>query len=367
MTPCRSHRARLAGAAACLGCVVLAACGDAAAPPTGPDTTTTPQPTPLRTLAAQRGRYIGAATGSSFQRSDATGTTLRTILAHDYSMVWSGNFLKFNWLRPSQSTYNFEWADSMVAFAEANSMVVRGHVFVWHSQVPSWLTSGSWTSAQADSILRDHMTTVMNRYRGRIRIWDVVNEALDDNAATRTSESFWYRQLGPDYVERAFRLAHEADSTAFLYYNDYNIEGMNAKSDATYLLISNLKARGVPIDGIGMQGHFQVGRMPQSLDLATNFDRFARLGLKIQITELDIRMTLPVTAEKLAQQATDYRTIVNACLQVSACDAIELAGVYDGNSWVPTTFPGEGAALLRDEAFNPKLAYTAVYNLLAGR
>jgi endo-1,4-beta-xylanase len=354
---------------ACASVLVTAgaACGgkDPVAPPPD-DTTTVPPPTPLRTLAEQRGRYIGAATGSSFQRTDATGETLRSVLAHDFNMVWSGNFLKFDWLRPSQSSYNFEWADSMVAFAEAHTMVVRGHVFVWHSQVPSWLTSGNWTSAQADSILRDHITIVMNRYRGRIRIWDVVNEALDDNAATRTSESFWYRQLGPGYVERAFRLAHEADSTAFLYYNDYNIEGMNAKSDATYNLISGLVVRGVPIHGIGMQGHFQVGRLPSAQDLATNFARFAALGLKIQITELDIRMTLPVTAEKLAQQATDYRTIVNACLQISACDAIELAGVYDGNSWVPSTFPGEGAALLRDEAFYAKPAYTAVYNLLAG-
>jgi endo-1,4-beta-xylanase len=101
--------------------------------------------------------------------------------------------------------------------------------------------------------------------------------------------------------------------------------------------------------------------------MAANFARFAALGLKIQITELDIRMTLPVTSALLAQQATDYRTIVNACLVTPRCDAIVLAGVYDGDSWVPSTFPGEGAALLWDESFSVKPAFTAVYNLLAGR
>jgi len=358
------RRSLIALAAACLLPSGFASCGgrDVVAPPM--DTTTPPPPTPLRTLAAQRGRYIGAATGSTFQRTDAKGATLRMILARDYNMVWSGNFLKFSTLRPSPSEYQFQWADTMVAFAEANSMVVRGHVFVWHNQLPAWLTGGTWTSAQVDSILQGHIATVMSRYRARIRIWDVVNEPLDDNAAPRTT--FWNTQLGPDYIERAFRLARAADSTALLFYNDYNIEGLNAKSDATYALIADLRARGVPIDGVGMQGHFQVGRLPSSADLLANFDRFARLGLKIQITELDIRMPVPTTAQNLAQQAVDYRTIVTACLLVPACDAIVLAGVYDGDSWVPSTFPGEGAALLLDELFSPKPAYAAVHSLLAG-
>ena len=342
----------------------FAGCGgsDFVAPPG--DTTTPPPPTPLRTLAAARGRYVGAATGGTFQRADATGTTLRSLLAREFSMVWSGNFLKFSTLRPSAGEYQFQWADSMVAFAEAHQMAVRGHVFVWHNQNPTWLTGGSWTSAQVDSILQDHITTVMSRYRGRIRLWDVVNEPFDDDAVLRTT--FWSTSLGPDYIERAFRLARAADTTAVLFYVDYNIEGRSAKADATYNLIGSLLARGVPIHGIAMQGHFQVGRLPSAEDLAWNFARFAALGLKIQITELDIRMTLPVTAEKLAQQATDYRTIFTACLVTSACDAIELAGVYDGDSWVPSTFPGEGSALLWDASFAAKPAYTSVSNLLAG-
>ena len=134
-----------------------------------------------------------------------------------------------------------------------------------------------------------------------------------------------------------------------------------------YAILSALKAGGVPVDGIGMQGHFIVGQLPSSQSLLQTFARFAGLGLKIEITELDIRMPVPATYTNLNQQAADYRTIVSACLQTPACDAVELAGVYDGDSWVPSTFPGYGAALLFDETFYPKVAYAAVNALLAGQ
>jgi endo-1,4-beta-xylanase len=351
-------------------CVMLSACGgdDSPATPTpNPVTPVTPEPqlSALRTLAEARGRFIGNATGSTFTLTTAQGTSLRTILAREFSMVWSGNFLKFSTLRPTPNGYQFDWADSMVAFAQANRMKVRGHTFVWHNQLPAWLTNGTWTRTQTDSILAQHIRAVMAHYRGKIGIWDVVNEALDDNASPRST--FWSTRLGADYIERAFRLARAEDADALLFYNDYNIEGLNAKSNAVYAMIQDLKSRGVPIDGIGMQGHFQVGRLPSTPEILANFDRFAKLGLKIQITELDIRMPVPATSQNLQQQALDYRLIIDACLKTVACDAIELAGVYDGDSWVPGTFPGEGAALLYDQTFTPKPAYTAVNNLLAGR
>jgi endo-1,4-beta-xylanase len=321
--------------------------------------------TPLRTLAALRGVAIGAATGGTFQRRDAVGDSLRAVLAREFDMVWSGNFLKFDYLRPNAGTFAFAWADSMTAFARAHAMTVRGHTFVWHNQIPAWLTGGSWTGAQVDSILADHITTVMGHFRGAIGIWDVVNEAVDDAGLRRVT--FWSTALGAGYVERAFRLARAADATALLFYNDYNIEGLGAKSDSAYAMLGDLKARGVPVDGIGMQGHFIVGQLPSSASLLANFARFAQLGLKIQVTELDIRMPVPATGQNLAQQAADYLTIVSACLQTAACDAVELAGVYDGDSWVPSTFPGQGAALLYDASFRPKQAYDAVSTVLAGR
>jgi endo-1,4-beta-xylanase len=355
-----THRAPRAAAtwAACLLGVALAACRDG----TGPATQTSP---PLRTLAAQRGIAIGAPTGATFQRTDAVGDTLRAILGREFNMVWSGNWLKFSVVHPAATTYDFSWADSMVAFAQAHTMIVRGHTFVWHNQVPSWLTGGPWTGPQVDSILADHITTVMAHFRGTIGIWDVVNEAVDDAGARRVT--FWSTALGGGYIERAFRLARAADSTAHLYYNDYNIEGLSPKSDSVYALLADLKARGAPVDGIGMQSHFIVGQLPSSASLLANFARFAQLGLKIEITELDIRMPVPASAQNLAQQAADYLTIVNACLLTAACDAVELSAVFDGDSWVPATFPGQGAANLFDESFRPKQAYAAVSTVLAGR
>ena len=134
-----------------------------------------------------------------------------------------------------------------------------------------------------------------------------------------------------------------------------------------YALLVDLKSGGVPVDGLGLQGHFIVGQLPSAASLAANFARFAQLGLTIEITEMDIRMPVPATELDLAQQARDYRTIVAACLQTPACDAVELGGVFDGDTWVPSAFPGQGAPLLYDSAFNRKQAYTAVSNLLAGR
>ena len=347
-------------AAAALGCLTLAGCQVKSA--TGLVTLTY---TPLRTLAAAKGIAIGAATGGTFQSADAVGDSLRAVLAREFDMVWSGNWLKFSVVHPGPTTYDFSWADSMVAFAQAHAMTVRGHVFVWHNQIPTWLSGGSWTAAQVDSILAAHIGALMAHYRGKIRIWDVVNEPVDDNAQRRVT--FWSTALGSGYIARAFRLARAADSTALLFYNDYNIEGLGAKSDTTYAILSALKAGGVPVDGIGMQGHFIAGQVPSSSSLLSNFARFAALGLRIEITELDIRVPVPATAASLQQQAADYQAVAAACLLTRACDAIELSGVYDGDSWVPGTFPGYGAANVYDTLFHPKPAYVALEDLLAGR
>ena len=200
-------------AAAALAALALAACEKTATAPR--------EPAHLRTLAAARGIAIGAAAGATFKRTDARGDTLRAILAREFSMIWSGTWLKFNVVHPFAASYDFTWADSMVAFARAHGQTVRGHVLVWHNQIPAWLTGGAWTPAQVDSILGDHTATVLGHFQGAIRDWDVVNEAVDDAGARRTT--FWSAALGPGYIARAFRLARATDPTARLFYNDYNI------------------------------------------------------------------------------------------------------------------------------------------------
>jgi endo-1,4-beta-xylanase len=351
-----------------LGLASLIACGggsDVVLPPPAPVTPTVDS-TPLRALAAAQGRYIGGVTGTAFTQAGGNGPMLRTTLAREFNMVWSGNYLKFSWLRPTATTYDFFWADSMVAFALKNNMVVRGHTLVWHEQLSSWVASGNYTPTQADSIMSAHITTVMTRYKGRVGIWDVVNEAVGDDAVIRTS-SYWYQKLGPGFIERAFRLAASVDPAAKLYYNDYNIEGINAKSDAVYALLKDLIAKGVPIHGIGFQGHFVVGQLPSTSSMLANFARFAALGLTLQVTELDVRIPMPASASNLAQQATDFGNVFTVCVQTPACNAVELSNTFDAETWVLTTFPGFGSPGILDETFKRKPAFSTVSRALGGK
>jgi len=239
-------------------------------------------------------------------------------------------------------------------------MRVRGHTLVWHSQNASWLTSGTWTKDEAKALLADHVTNVVNHYKGRVIAWDVVNEILGDNGALRSG--FWLTAIGPEYVELAFRTARAADPTVGLFYNDYNIEGVNAKSDSAYNLVRDLLARGVPITGVGFQAHFIAGGVPSTL--AQNITRFSALGLKVHITELDVRLQLPSSAATLQTQAQNYRDVVSTCMSFPACEAVVLWGFTDKDSWIPSTFPGMGEALIFDSAYQPKPAFASLQSVL---
>ncbi len=354
---------RLTMAGLLIAAAALAACGsDSHMAPLAPDTTKTtpPDTVPLRVYGAARGRWIGAATGSVLTMPGDSGALLRTIVAREFSMLWTGTYMKMDYLRPSRSSWNYTQADSVVAFGQRNGMVVRGHTLVWHSQVPAWVTSGNFPPDTLAAILQDHITRVMTHFKGKLTAWDVVNEAMGDDAAIR--QTLWYTAIGPDYIERAFRWARAADPDVPLYYNDYNIETQNPKSDAVYRMLADLKAKAVPIDGIGFQFHYLASDAPSADAIAANFARFAALGLKIQITEADMHVPvvngLASTAD-LQTQATAYRNLVNACLRTPACNAIEIEGIYDGQAWVsdPTKW---GAPVLYDIHMQPKPAYYAV-------
>jgi len=355
--------------------LLLAACGggDGGTDPISPPPAPPPPPPPpaeaksLRQLAGALSRPIGVGTavGSLFYANDANGTQYRAILAREFDVVVSENDMKFSSVQPTRGNFVFTRADALVAFAEANGMRVRGHTLVWHQQLPAWLTSGTWTPEQADELLASHVNTVAGRYAGKVVAWDVVNEVFNDGQAL-PRQSFWMTNLGRGYVERAFRLADAADPGAALFYNDYNIEAVNAKSDSVYNMLADFKARGVPVDGVGMQFHMIAGALPTLASMQQNFDRFAALGLRIHITELDVRVTTPATATSLATQATNYRTIYQLCMGTPACEMAVTWGFTDRESWIPTTFPGTGDALLFDASFGRKPAYDAVHALLSG-
>jgi len=357
----------VAGRVLLAGLALLCACGGdggtAVVPPPPPPPSPPPAPPslptpPLRDLALARGIRIGSAAGGGLRLAGTDGTTFRAILGTEFNAFTPENDMKFGPLRPSQGTFYFASADSQVTFAQANTMQIRGHVLVWHQQLANWLTSGSWTQAQAESLMVQHIRTVVAHFKGQVVAWDVVNEALNDDGTRRTT--FWSTTVGPDYIAKAFRAAALIDSTALLFYNDYNLEYNGAKADSAVALIQALQAAGVPIHGVGFQAHFQVGTVPSLSSLVAVFNRFAALGLTIHITELDVRMQLPTTPASLQTQADNYQAIVAACRQVAACRLITTWGFTDRDSWVPGTFPGWGAALPLDASFAAKPAWGAM-------
>jgi len=296
---------------------------------------------------------------SPFRNESIYTETLR----REFNMLVAENAFKWDAMRPSRTGFNFTDTDALVAFAEANNMQVRGHTLVWHSQLPGWLTGGNFTRDEVIAILREHISMVVGRYRGRILAWDVVNEAIDDGNGQLRTSSFWYQRIGPDYIGMAFQFAREADPAAILYYNDYSAEGLGTKSDAVYNLVSNLVNQGVPIDGVGWQMH-QINPFRIQQAHRTNAQRLAALGLEISITEMDVRISLPTSAQELQEQALAYRDVTEFCLAQSNCKAIVTWGFTDKYSWIPGFFNGFGDALLFDVNYQPKPAYFAIQSVL---
>lgn len=317
--------------------------------------------TPLRAYAAPRRLFIGSALDRGFRYTGSDGVTFRAMMARQFNILTPENDMKHDHIHPARDVYRFQPADSLVAFAEANGMRVRGHTLVFHNQLASWLTSGTWTKDDAKALLIDHVTQVVSHYRGHVMEWDVLNEVLGDNGALRSG--FWLDHIGPEYIDLALRTARAADSTVGLFYNDYNIEGINPKSDSAYAFVRDLIARGVPLTGVGFESHFQVGGVPSTI--AANIARFAALGLKVHITELDVRVQLPSTATQLQTQAQNYHDVIAACMQSApACDVVVMWGFTDKESWIPSTFPGWGDALIFDASYQPKPAFSTLQSLL---
>ncbi|WP_369157670.1 endo-1,4-beta-xylanase [Streptomyces sp. R02] len=291
----------------------------------------------------------------------------RKVLGREFSSVSPENQMKWDYIHPERDRYDFGQADAIVEFARRNHQVVRGHTLLWHSQNPAWLEQGDFTKAELRDILREHITTVVGRYRGKIQQWDVANEIFDDQGNLRTQDNIWIRELGPGIVADAFRWAHKADPKAKLFFNDFNVEGVNAKSDAYYALVKDLRAQRVPVHGFSVQGHLST-RYGFPGDLADNLRRFDALGLETAVTELDVRMDVPEgslpTPAQEKQQAEYYQRMLEGCLAVDGCNSFTIWGFTDKYSWVPVFFQGEGFATVMTDDFDRKPAYYALRDTL---
>ncbi|MET8255835.1 endo-1,4-beta-xylanase [Micromonospora sp. NPDC005197] len=335
----------------------------------------------LATLGQRHGLKIGTAVNAT-ALNDANDPQYRRLAASEFSSVTAENAMKWESLEPTRGTYDWTAADQLVEFAKRNRQAVRGHVLVWHNQLPAWLTSGvadgSISKQELRELLRKHITTVVNHYKGKIWQWDVVNEAVSDpwdTPSTLHYKGFWAQNLGPDYIADAFRWARAADPTALLFYNDYNIEAFGSgnpaddKTQFVYDMAKGLRARGVPIDGVGSQGHLgtQYGNF-DTLQVTAALKRFAALGLATAFTEVDVRseMTEAVRAgnsaeinPRLQASAANFSVLMKACLAVRTCLSYTVWGFSDKYSWVPDWFndPPEGLATIYDENYQPKRAY----------
>lgn len=316
----------------------------------------------LRKLADSRGMYCGAGVTWGELQADQN---LRLTLAREYNLLAPGIEMKLGVLHPQRSLFDFTGGDRLVAFAEAHDMAVHGHVLVWHIELPPWIYEPPLNREGLMEVLRHHIYTVAGRYRGKVMMWDVVNEALEkDGSLTPT---FWHRQIGPDYLDLAFRWAHEIAPEARLFYNDFGCEGRCAKADALYELVRGMLDRGVPIHGVGLQAHLNLADAPKPEDLAHNLARLGRLGLEVQITELDVLTGRQGTKdERLEQQARVFHDVTRAAVEAPNCTAVITWGITDRHSWLGAfDGPDDVGPLPWDRAYSPKPALLAMKRTLA--
>jgi endo-1,4-beta-xylanase len=313
------------------------------------------QAAPLKNSSG--GRVIGAAVTVAHLGETQYANTWTT----EFNGFTPENEMKWDTTEPSRGTFSFGNADTLVSRAQAAGMKIRGHTLVWHNQLASWVNNVT-SGTELLTVMRNHISGVMTHFAGKIQYWDVVNEAFEDNGTRR--QSIFQQRIGDSYIEEAFRAARAADPIAKLCYNDYNTDGQNAKSNAVLAMVQDFKSRGVPIDCVGFQSHMIVGQVPA--DYQANLQRFANLGVDVNITELDIRTTTPASSSALQTQASNYSTVVRACVAIARCTSITVWGITDKYSWIPGVFSGQGAALLFDENYNKKPAYNAVDAALGG-
>ncbi|WP_308199087.1 endo-1,4-beta-xylanase [Chitinophaga sedimenti] len=252
----------------------------------------------------------------------------RALILTQFNSLTAENAMKMEPIHPEQHRYNWKGADAIVDFATANKMKVRGHTLCWHNQAPKWMFhTAEGALVSKDTLLkrlRDHIHEVVGRYKGKIYAWDVVNEAVSDAPGEFLRNSLWYQICGEDFIAQAFIYAHEADPNAVLFYNDYNTENPG-KREKIYRLLKQLRDANVPVHAVGLQAHWSI-KNPSEQELTTSIERYASLGIKVQITELDVSVynsdkapQTEYTQEMEAQQSAQYAMFFKT-FQIPQCD-----------------------------------------------
>ncbi len=267
------------------------------------------------------------------------------LIKKHFNSITAENVMKPGPIHPAEDSFAWENADMIVDFAMANGMKVRGHTLCWHTQTADWMfkdDKGNQVSKEvAMARLKDHITAVVSRYKGKVYAWDVLNEVIEDRDTTRIfRETQWYKIIGEEYVAKVFEWAHEADPDALLVYNDYNTENPS-KRDRMYTMLKKLIDAGVPVHAVGLQGHWSITD-PTEENLRASIDKFASLGLKVQVTELDVSIygsrtdTIGIgfTPEREQKQIDLYKMAFNVFREKKdVVNSITFWNVTDRHSW----------------------------------
>jgi endo-1,4-beta-xylanase len=319
----------------------------------------------LRQVGEEVGILVGSATQPQLIAGDAR---YAETLAREFGSVTAENQMKMDAIQRARGVFDFGPADTIVAFAEANDMDVHGHTLVWAQELvdstPDWVETIT-DPAELRAVLDEHITTVVDHFEGRVASWDVVNEPLR-GLGTTLYENHFHRVLGPGYLAEAFEIAHAADPTADLMLNEVGALFFEPKFEALLGLATELVDQGVPIHGVGLQGHFLTPGFPIDRSvIADRISAFVDLGLFVETTELDMGVGTDGPAAR-ALQRQRYYDVVSACASVEGCRRITTWGFTDAHTWLDD-FIGPGTApLLFDEHYERKPAYHGFRNGLAG-
>lgn len=308
---------------------------------------------------------IGAAVSASLLKNNAQ---YRALVQREYNSITPENAMKFAIIHPSQNTYNWTDADTIVNFAVQGGKRIHGHTLIWYNSLPNWVTNFSGDSAAWEVLMQNHITTVVSHYKGVLTSWDVVNEAFNDDGTLRNS--VWMQHLGAGYIARAFQYAHQADTAALLFYNDYGHEYASAKLLAIYNLLKSLRDDGVPVHGAGLQMHINKNTNNSTTAASNNsisraIDSMANLGLLVHIAELDVAMnpennqSLMYNTTIAAQQFAKYKYVAQKVrsLPASQVYGITTWNVTDGDSWIPPTYSRPDFPLPFNASYQKKYTY----------
>ncbi len=294
-----------------------------------------------------------------------------TKLSGSYGEIYKNEFntltaeweMKMNVMYPSEGNYNFDKADKIVDFAVANGMDVHGHALIWHSSTPSWVENFSGTDQEFEEMIKDYITTTVTRYKGKVRAWDVVNEAFEDNGGVLRNSVFRQR-MGDDYIAKCYQWTRDADPDVLIFYNDYNMVIDPTKFNAAVAMIDQFISNGVPVDGFGFQMHIAYNG-PSKNQIANTAKKITDRNLLLHFSELDVRANpnndLTVLTEARAiEQQTKVREVVEVYNAIPAASkyALTVWGLKDDESWLHNFWGHVDWPLLYDNQFNIKKAHT---------